>query len=148
MRPSLHRLKRILLIITISLVLASCRSSVPVVHASVVQDTHNSERIIIDHRTDSVYLFDSVIVYKDSLIEKWRTRYISRNSIKHDTIITRDTTIVDKPYPVETVVYAQTWVQQRLSRVGALLLIALSIWLVSKLNWKSIITSIINLIKK
>lgn len=148
MRQSLHRLRRILLIITVSLLLASCRSSVPAVTAPVIQASHDNEHVLIDIRTDSIYLSDSIIIYKDSLIEKWHTRIIARNSIKHDTVSTRDTTTIRVPYPVEKVVYAQTWLQKQLSRLGALLLIALSIWLATKLNWKSIITSIFNLIKK
>lgn len=110
------------------------------------------EKVRTQVKYDSIYVLDSTIIYKDSLIEHWRERvkikYVQLTDTLHqtDTIVKQLTKIVK--VSVESVVYRQTYLQRLMGKVGLFALLTLVIWLVSQLNWKNIIQIILKLLKK
>lgn len=147
MRRSSNR-SRLTLILLLSLLTAGCRTYVPVVTTKV----ETIEKVRTQVKYDSIYVLDSTIIYKDSLIEHWRERvkikYVQLTDTLHqtDTIVKQLTKIVK--VSVESVVYRQTYLQRLMGKVGLFALLTLVIWLVSQLNWKNIIQIILKLLKK
>lgn len=135
-------------ILLLSLLLAGCRTSVPVVTTKV----QTIEKVRTQVQYDSIYVLDSTIIYKDSLVEHWRERvkirYIDKTDTLHqvDTLVKETVRIVK--VPVESIVYRQTYLQRLLGRIGLITVLALVIWFISQLNWKNIIQKILKLLKK
>jgi len=147
MKRSSNR-SRLIFILILSLLLAGCRTYVPVVTTKV----ETIEKVRTQVKYDSIYVLDSTIIYKDSLIEHWRERvkirYVDRTDTLHqvDTLLKETVRIVKQP--VESIVYRQTYLQRLLGRIGLFAILTLVIWLVSQLNWKNIIQIILKLLKK
>lgn len=147
MKRSSNR-SRLTFILILSLLLAGCRTYVPVVTTQV----KTIEKVRTQVKYDSIYVLDSTIIYKDSLIEHWRERvrirYVDRTDTLHqvDTLLKETVRIVKQP--VESIVYRQTYLQRLLGRIGLFAILTLVIWLVSQLNWKNIIQIILKLLKK
>ncbi len=146
MKRSSHNSSRIFSTLMLSIVLLSaCRS-----HEAVVGPTSTKERLAVrvDVRIDSTFVHDSTIVYRDSLIERWKVREYYSYINRVDTLIIKDTIREAVIQYRDKVVYAQTGMQKMLSRLGGGCLLALLVWLSTKFNWKSIINTIINILKK
>ena len=146
MRKSLSRSSRIFMLL-LSIVLVSCRS-IPVQDPVIPMNVSISEKVKTNVVHDSIYMQDSVVIYKDSLVERWHTKIKNRTELKTDTLHVRDTINVIVTKSKNVVVYKQTWMQKRLSQVGTLAIIAFLVWLTSKCNWKSILKMIITKLKK
>ena len=80
---------------------------------------------------DSIYINDSTVITEkgDTVrIEKWHTKYITRES--HDTLYISKTDTIPKPYPVEKEVPAElTWWQQMRIHIGGIVIFLALIWL-------------------
>lgn len=110
------------------LLLMGCRSVqyVPVV------TTQTDTLMITKHERDSIWLQDSTHVHEyqrhDTLymeVQKWRTKYIERQT--HDTIYQATHDTIPQPYPVEVKVEKNlTWWQQLRIHLGNALLILMA----------------------
>ena len=117
--------------------LASCRS---VKYVPVVEYRTDSLYITQHHR-DSIYLHDSISVkVGDTVwIERWHTKYVSKEV--HDTtyIATHDT--IPQPYPVTVEVPAKlNWWQRFRIGFGDFVLLLAALWMGIKLLKKNIIS--------
>lgn len=133
-----YSLAAILLLLLAALFLGSCRS---VKYVPVVE--HRTDSLYItQHHRDSIYLHDSISVKEkgDTVwIERWRTKYVSKEV--HDTtyIATHDT--IPQPYPVTVEVPAElNWWQRFRIGFGDLVLILAALWMGIKLLRKNIIS--------
>ena len=133
-----YSLAAFLLLLLAALFLGSCRSVkyVPVVG-------HRTDSLYItQHHRDSIYLHDSISVKEkgDTVrIERWRTKYVSKEV--HDTtfIATHDT--IPQPYPVTVEVPAElNWWQRFRVGFGDLVLILAALWMGIKLLRRNIIS--------
>lgn len=106
---------------------------------------------VIEHKTDtliqtkvlhdSIYINDSTVITEkgDTVrIEKWHTRYVTRET--HDTLYVSKTDTIPQPYPVEKEVPAElTWWQQTRLHIANILLlvivIAALVWGIKKKLW-------------
>ena len=125
-------------VIAFCILFGSCTTTqyVPVI------ENHTDTLIQTKVLRDSVWLHDSIHVMERGdtvLIEKWHTRYVTKET--HDTTYVSKTDSVPVPYPVEVQVPAElTWWQQtRLHLANVLLwtlLIAGAGWLLKKKLWR------------
>ena len=107
-----------------------------------VIENHTDTLIQTKVLRDSVWLHDSIHVMERGdtmLIEKWHTRYVTKET--HDTTYVSKTDSVPVPYPVEVQVPAElTWWQQTRLHLANVLLWALLIagagWLLKKKLWR------------
>lgn len=133
-------------ILALSLVLTSCRSAAPVLLTQTQAQIRYVDRVSTDYRHDSIYILDSTVIYKDSLIERWRTRNRFRTQIMTDTLHQIDSIYFDRRITTTQVVYKQTWLQRQLTLIGLLTLLTL-VGLASKVNWKQFLINILKLKK-
>lgn len=132
-----YSLAAFLLLLLAALFFGSCRS---VKYVPVVE--HRTDSLYItQHHRDSIYLHDSISVkVGDTVrIERWRTKYVSKEV--HDTtfIATHDT--IPQPYPVTVEVPAKlNWWQRFRIGFGDLVLILAALWMGIKLLKKNIIS--------
>lgn len=133
-----YSLAAFLLLLLAALFLGSCRS---VKYVPVVE--HRTDSLYItQHHRDSIYLHDSIHISEKGdtvTIEKWRTKYVSKEV--HDTtyIATHDT--IPQPYPLTVEVPAKlNWWQRFRIGFGDLVLILAALWIGIKLLKKNIIS--------
>lgn len=133
-----YSLAAFLLLLLAALFLGSCRS---VKYVPVVE--HRTDSLYItQHHRDSIYLHDSIHISEKGdtvTIEKWRTKYVSKEV--HDTtyIATHDT--IPQPYPVTVEVPAElNWWQRFRIGFGDLVLLLAALWMGIKLLKKNIIS--------
>ena len=88
MRRSSNR-SRLIFILLLSLLVAGCRTYVPVVTTQV----QTIAKVRTQVKYDSIYVLDSTIIYKDSLIEHWRERVKIKYVQLTDTLHQKDTLI-------------------------------------------------------
>ena len=107
------------------LLLASCRS----VKYVPVPEYHTDTVIVSQHHRDSIWMHDSIYHHEKGdtiLIEKWHTKYISKEV--HDTLY--QSRVDSIPYPVPVTEYVEkqlSWWQQTRLHIANVLLIALLI---------------------
>lgn len=133
-----YSLAAILLLLLAALFLGSCRS---VKYVPVVE--HRTDSLYItQHRRDSIYLHDSIHISEKGdtvTIEKWRTKYMSKEV--HDTTYIASHDTIPRPYPVTVEVPAElNWWQRFRIGFGDLVLILASLWMGIKLLRKNIIS--------
>lgn len=127
-----------ILLLMLMVLLASCRT---VKYVPVVE--HRTDSLYItQHHRDSIYLHDSISVKEkgDTVrIERWRTKYVSKEV--HDTTYIASHDTIPQPYPVTVEVPAKlNWWQRFRIGFGDLVLILAALWMGIKLLKKNIIS--------
>ena len=106
--------------------LTSCTTTERVV---TVEKVKTDTTYITKHQRDSVWLHDSIRVSENGdtiRIEKWHTKYISKEV--HDTLYRAKHDTIPVPYPVEKLVSAElSWWQQARIHLANILLYGLVI---------------------
>lgn len=120
------------LLVLLACCMTSCKS---IEYVPVIE--HKTDTVIQTKvQKDSLFLHDSVYVKEkgDSvLIERWHTKYITRE--RHDTTYISKTDTVPQPYPVTKYVEKQLSKPQKgLMTLGILSLMALVIFLAIKIK--------------
>ena len=133
-----YSLAAILLLLLAALFLGSCRS---VKYVPVVE--HRTDSLYItQHHRDSIYLHDSISVKEkgDTVwIERWRTKYVSKEV--HDTTYIAIHDTIPQPYPVTVEVPAKlNWWQRFRIGFGDLVLLLAALWMGIKLLRRNIIS--------
>lgn len=133
-----YSLAAFLLLLLAALFLGSCRS---VKYVPVVE--HRTDSLYItQHRRDSIYLHDSIHISEKGdtvTIEKWRTKYMSKEV--HDTTYIASHDTIPQPYPVTVEVPAElNWWQRFRIGFGDLVLLLAALWMGIKLLKKNIIS--------
>lgn len=133
-----YSLAAFLLLLLAALFLESCRS---VKYVPVVE--HRTDSLYItQHRRDSIYLHDSIHISEKGdtvTIEKWRTKYMSKEV--HDTTYIASHDTIPQPYPVTVEVPAElNWWQRFRIGFGDLVLLLAALWMGIKLLKKNIIS--------
>lgn len=120
------------LLVALACCMTSCKS---IEYVPVIE--HKTDTVIQTKvQKDSLFLHDSVYVKEkgDSvLIERWHTKYITRE--RHDTTYISKTDTIPVPYPVTKYVEKQlSKPQKALMWIGGLAVMALTVFLFRKLR--------------
>ncbi len=115
----------------IGILICSLFSSCKSVEYVPVIEHHTDTLIQTKVQHDSIYTNDSTVITEkgDTIrIERWRTKYISKEV--HDTLYIAKNDTVSQPYPVIKEVPAElTWWQQTRIHIGGIVIFLLLIWL-------------------
>ena len=115
----------------IGILICSLFSSCKSVEYVPVIEHHTDTLIQTKVQYDSIYINDSTVITEKGdtvTIEKWHTKYVTRET--HDTLYISKTDTIPKPYPVEKEVPAElTWWQQTRIHIGGIVIFSLLIWL-------------------
>lgn len=126
----------LVVILALLVLLACCMTSCKSIEYMPVIEHKTDTVIQTKVQKDSLFLHDSVYVKEkgDSvLIERWHTKYITRE--RHDTTYISKTDTVPQPYPVTKYVEKQLSKPQKgLMTLGILSLMALVIFLAIKIK--------------
>ena len=101
-----------------------------------VEKIRTDTTYITKHQRDSIWLHDSVMVSEkgDTIrIEKWHTKYVSKEV--HDTLYLATHDTIPQPYPVtQTVEKPLSKIERALIIIGCLAIMALLVFIVLKIK--------------
>lgn len=101
-----------------------------------VEKIRNDTTYITKHQRDSIWLHDSVMVSEkgDTIrIEKWHTKYVSKEV--HDTLYLATHDTIPQPYPVTQYVEKPlSKIERALIIIGCLAIMALLVFIVLKIK--------------
>ena len=101
-----------------------------------VEKTRTDTTYITKHQRDSIWLHDSVMVSEkgDTIrIEKWHTKYVSKEV--HDTLYLATHDTIPQPYPVTQYVEKPlSKIERALIIIGCLAIMALLVFIVLKIK--------------
>ena len=95
--------KIFLVILVICFVTIGCKVKEQVIEYKTI------EKVRTELKHDSIYINDSTVVWKDSLIERWHTLYKYRYIAKTDTLLKTDTITKLLPMKVEVIKEVQVY---------------------------------------
>ena len=101
-----------------------------------VEKIRNDTTYITKHQRDSIWLHDSVMVSENGdtiRIEKWHTKYVSKEV--HDTLYLATHDTIPQPYPVTQYVEKPlSKIERALIIIGCLAIMALLVFIVLKIK--------------